>query len=142
MDTEIRRRLNALCGQLSRWPAVRETLREGAAEDALDTLLTLLRGREEPDSARVEQLLDTIDRAAAEQGLPGLTSSVRGAGPGQPPAIPSLPPGVVNPTLGWTCPLVRCNRVVLAEESVGTPVCAAAGPGANTMAPYPRRPAR
>lgn len=141
VDAGVRGRVESLCGQLSRWPEVRETLREGAAEDALDTLLALLRRREEPDSAQVEQLLDTIDRAAAEQGLPGLTSTVRGTGAGLPPGMTRLPPGVADPALGWTCPLARCTRVVLADESRSAPACAAAGPGTNTMAPYPPRPA-
>ncbi|WP_406207632.1 MULTISPECIES: hypothetical protein [unclassified Streptomyces] len=135
MDMEVRERVKALCGQLSRWPSVRETVREGAAEGALDELLTLLRGREEPDPARLEELLDTIGRAAAERGLPGLTSRVRGPIPALPHGMPAGPE-----TLGWTCPLARCTRVVLAGESEGTPVCAAADPGANAMTPYAPRP--
>ncbi|MFD4749000.1 hypothetical protein ACFWOS_26450 [Streptomyces rubiginosohelvolus] len=135
MDTEVRGRVEALCGQLSRWPSVREIVREGAAEGALDALLMLLRGREEPDPARVEELLDRIGRAAAERGLPGLTSTVRGPIPALPHGMPAGPE-----TLGWTCPLTRCTRVVLAGESVSTPVCAAAEPGANAMTPYAPRP--
>ncbi|MEJ8668112.1 hypothetical protein WKI71_04605 [Streptomyces sp. MS1.AVA.1] len=88
---EVRERVKALCGQLSRWPSVRETVREGAAEGALDELLTLLRGREEPDPARLEELLDTIGRAAAERGLPGLTSRVRGPIPALPHGMPACP---------------------------------------------------
>ncbi|MEU9731420.1 hypothetical protein [Streptomyces sp. NPDC048002] len=135
MDSEVRGRVEALCGQLSRWPSVRETVRDGDAEGALDALLTLLRRSEDPDPARLEALLDTIGRAAAAQGLPGLTSSVRGP-------VPSLPQGMLGgpENLGWTCPLARCTRVVLAGESEGTPVCAAADPAANAMTPYVPRP--
>ncbi|MFF4752167.1 hypothetical protein ACWD5R_10745 [Streptomyces sp. NPDC002514] len=135
MDAEVRGRVEALCAQLSRWPSVRETIAGGGAGDALDALMTLLRDRAEPDPARVEALLDAIDRAAAQSGLAGLTSGVRGP-------VPPLPRGIrpAPGPLGWTCPLGRCSRVVLAGESTDTPVCAAAGPDANGMTPYVPRP--
>ncbi|MET9073380.1 hypothetical protein ABZX95_14655 [Streptomyces sp. NPDC004232] len=136
MDEAVSDRVGMLCDQLSRWPELATTIRDGGAQAQLAELLTLLAGRSAPDDRRVSALIDAIEDACARQGLPGLTRR-----------LPSLPPGLGTARrtpqdgepAGWTCPLDRCSRVVLPEETPSAPICAAHGEDAR-MRPYRPRP--
>ena len=129
--TTIRGRLGLFCDQLSGWPALAQTIREGGGGRALDDLLALLGGVAEPDAARVVELLAAIERACARRGLVGLTTREPGAG--------TLPPGMsTSDGSAWVCPRGRCDRVVLPEESAA-PVCSATGGAAMTRFTIPSR---
>lgn len=137
MDTELQRRVEHLCDQLSRWPSIKATIVAGNGGAELQELAELLQANGEIDVGRTRELLDKIGDAAASRGLPGLTSRPRGPIPSLPPGMP--PPGRVPRVAGWTCPLHRCSRVVLSGEAVrpgasdGVPRCAT---GAKPMAEY------
>ncbi|MCX4773714.1 hypothetical protein [Streptomyces sp. NBC_01285] len=118
MDDVVGERVAALCGELSRWPELATMIRDAGALPQLSELLALLANRSEPDERHVTALIDVIEDACARQGLPALTRRV-----------PSLPPGTGADTrgiAGWTCPLGRCSRVVLQDETPHPPTCAAA----------------
>ena len=127
----IRDRLGLFCDQLSGWPTLARTIRDGGGGSALDDLLALLNGVAEPDAARVLELLGAIDDACARRGLVGLTSREPGTG--------VLPPGMVTvETSAWVCPRGRCDRVVLPDESAA-PVCSATGGAPMTRFTIPSR---
>jgi len=131
MDTPLRDRVGLLCEQLSRWPTLHATIRDAGAHTELDELLTILAAPKEPDRDRVLTLIDAIDQACTKVGLAGLTSRTKALSAGL-----TLPGGLEgDPSLaGWTCPLHRCERVVISQEVDGTPTCAARQ---NTpMTPY------
>ncbi|MFF0478419.1 hypothetical protein [Streptomyces sp. NPDC004284] len=128
MDDVVGERVAALCGELSRWPELATMIRDAGALPQLSELLALLANRAEPDERQVAALIDAIEDACARQGLPVLTRRV-----------PSLPPGVGADTgeiAGWTCPLGRCSRVVLQDETPHPPTCAAAWGEDGRMKPY------
>lgn len=129
MDPESRARIESLCRQLNHGAAVTKAIRDGHGESALRSLLTLLGASTEPDNVALKTLLDEVDDAATRGGLQGLTTVVR-------TTMPTLPLGVASPpdVIGWSCPLRRCSRVVLADESASTPLCAAGGDA--RMLPY------
>ena len=136
MDPESKARVEALCRQLNHGTAVTRAIRDGHGDSQLRSLLALLTAPAEPDDAALTALLDKVDDAATRGGLQGLTTVVRTAVPDSPRHMPTLPIGVNQPPdiIGWSCPLRRCSRVVLADESVDTPSCAVGG---NTgMLPY------
>ncbi|CAN3985934.1 hypothetical protein [Kitasatospora purpeofusca] len=134
MDLLLRDRVGTLCEQLSRWPSLRTSIRDGGGEHALTELLALLTGTTDPEGPRVSELVDAIEDACARQGLAGLTTREVGS----PGGIPALPPGMSGAPeiMGWTCPLGRCNRVVTPDETAHPPTCAAHGPEGR-MKPYP-----
>ncbi|MFE1949455.1 hypothetical protein ACFW9D_03190 [Streptomyces sp. NPDC059524] len=117
-----RERVGSLCDQLSRWPSLRTTVRDGGGEAELRDLLGQLASDADPDEGLVRTLLDAVERACARQGLAGLTSR-SGIGPVD---MTSLPPGLadVRGVVGWTCPLGRCDRVVTPDETAQAPTCA------------------
>lgn len=123
MDADTRERIQSLCDQLSKWPSIRDQI--GTLD--LDTLRGLLNSPAAPDEARIVELLDAVEQAGARAGLPGLTSGIRSG------AIPGLPDGFKPSIVGWTCPVKRCARVVLAGNGVGVPIC---GATSAEMAPY------
>lgn len=128
MDDVVGERVAALCGELSRWPELATVIGDAGALPQLSELLALLANRAEPDERHVATLLDVIEDACARQGLPALTRRV-----------PSLPPGMGADTggpAGWTCPLSRCSRVVLPDETPHPPTCAAAVGEDGRMKPY------
>jgi hypothetical protein len=124
MDALVRDRVGLLCDQLSRFPTLRSTIADAGASTELAELLTKLADAHEPDQARILALLNAIEQACAGVGLAGLTSRTKGFDVGL-----TLPGGLdADPGLaGWTCPLRRCDRVVIRQEAVGTttPTCAA-----------------
>lgn len=128
MDPESCARVETLCRQLGHGAAATRAVRDGLGEAKLIELLTLLRAPVEPDDAQVTALLDEVDDAATKGGLQGLTTVVR-------TEMPDLPAGTVPApeVIGWSCPLRRCSRVVLADESTVRPLCAAGDTG---MRPY------
>ncbi|MCX5145213.1 hypothetical protein AB0C90_32325 [Streptomyces sp. NPDC048550] len=134
MDAATRSRVGLLCDQLSRWPSLREIIREGGAGPELDDLLALLAGPAEPAPRRMAELVDAVERSCARQGLAGWTSRE-----GVPlPGVPTLPPGMTGTAgvAGWTCPFSRCDRVVTPDESPRPPECAAAHGRDARMKPY------
>ncbi|MFE2519465.1 hypothetical protein [Streptomyces mirabilis] len=141
MHAADRERVGLLCDQLSRWPSLTATIRDGGAETELHSLLALLASQSDPDGQRVSDLLAAIEDACARQGLPGLTNrngGFPGGIPALPPGMTELPPGMNDPgVLGWTCPLSRCNRVVTPEETTHPPACAAVPSPDGRMKPYP-----
>jgi hypothetical protein len=143
MDEAVRHRIAALCDQLSRWPSLETLIRDGGAEAELKDLLRLLVGRTDPDQGQVIALIDAVERGCARQGLAGLTNR-GGRLPSGYTALPSvsyagLPTGT-SETAGWTCPLGRCSRVVIPDESAVAPDCAAGPDGGMQMKPYTSRP--
>lgn len=134
MDQDSRTRIELLCEQLDHWPDVREVIQAGGAGGQLDELTELLRSTGSFDPGHLIALLDAIEEAAAREGLVGVTSRPRGP-------VPDLPHGMHSAhTVGWTCPLRRCTRVVLFDESRETPTCATAHADANQMTAYPSAP--
>ncbi|MEU9204833.1 hypothetical protein [Streptomyces sp. NPDC048332] len=128
MDGVVGERVAALCGELSRWPELATMIHDAGALPQLSELLALLADRADPDERHVVALIDVIEEACAGQGLPALTRRV-----------PSLPPGTGATTgaiAGWTCPLGRCSRVVLQDETPHPPTCAAALSDVGRMKPY------
>ncbi|MFD5728312.1 hypothetical protein ACFWMT_19775 [Streptomyces sp. NPDC058368] len=134
MDAMTRERVGLLCDQLSRWPSLQTTIRDGGAEDELRDLLRQLASETAPDNQRVSELLDAIERACALQGLPGLTSRTSN----NPVDMTTLPPGMtdVRSVVGWTCPIKRCNRVVTPDETSQPPTCVALHDANGRMTPY------
>lgn len=122
-------RVGLLCDQLSRWPELAEMIRDGGAHSQLEELLALLAGATNPDEHHVTELVAAIEHACARQGLPA-----------QSRGISSLPPGMGESQrgrpAGWTCPLGRCSRVVLPDETEHPPTCAAARGEDTGMKPY------
>ncbi|MET7783558.1 hypothetical protein ABZU94_39035 [Streptomyces mirabilis] len=135
MQAADRDRVGLLCDQLSRWPSLTATIRDGGAETELHDLLALLSNQSDPDSQQVSELIEAIERACARQGLTGLTHR-NGGSPG---GITALPPGMTGApeVVGWTCPLSQCNRVVTPEETSHPPACAAVPGPDGRMKPYP-----
>lgn len=121
-------RVGLLCDELSRWPELTQTIRDGGAQAQLNEVLKLLADPNDSNEQHMAQLLDAIEDACARQGLALQTR-----------AIPSLPPGTGwhgGGLAGWTCPLDRCTRVVLPDETTDPPTCAAAHGEAARMKPY------
>ena len=104
------------------WPTLYATIRNAGAHTELDELLTTLADPHQPDQDRVLALIAAIDQACTKVGLAGLTSRTKALDAGL-----TLPGGLdADPSLaGWTCPLQRCDRVVIRQEAGGTPTCAA-----------------
>lgn len=132
MQPESRARIEALCGQLGHGESVIRAIRSGNGAGALESLTALLKGADEPADAVIKPLLDGVDEAAARSGLQGLTSTSRSV-------VPDLPVGMISraTTIGWSCPLRRCSRVLLADETDGSAMCAAGG---IEMLPYEATP--
>ncbi|SEN20656.1 hypothetical protein SAMN05216267_1002280 [Actinacidiphila rubida] len=151
MDESVGERVGMFCEQLSLWPELATTIRDGGSGAALAELLTLLAGRAAPsDGPRMSVLMDAIEEACAAQGVPpGRTRRfpllpLGMGGAGHPPPPPELGRNgeAAEPAelVGWTCPLDRCSRVVLPEESASHPTCAAAHGEDRRMRPYVPRP--
>lgn len=123
MDAVLSDRVGLLCDQLSRFPSLQEFVAKAGVAAKLDELLALVADPREPDPARVRELLDAIDVACTVAGLAGLTSRTKGGVP----AGLRLPPdhSEAEGPMGWTCPLERCDRVVLRQDSAERPSCAA-----------------
>ncbi|WP_194912880.1 hypothetical protein [Catenulispora rubra] len=124
MDAALRDRIGLLCDQLSRWPVLRTTITDAGAYAELTDLLSILTGPDQPDPARVQALLESIEEAGNAVGVVGLTTRMMGLDAGLIlPGGLSADPGAM--VVGWVCPLGRCDRVVLPAEGVKTPMCAA-----------------
>ena len=125
---KFRDRLASLCDELSRWPSLEMTVRDGGAGRELHELLVLMDGELVPDPATISVLIDAVEEACNRQGLAGLTSRQAG--------MPAIPAGVtaVATVAGWTCPKGRCTRVVTPDETTEPPICAVTG--GRPMAPY------
>jgi len=131
MDIVLRDRVGLLCDQLSRWTSLHTAIRDAGAHNELAELLAALAGTSEPQADHIEALLDAIDHACARVGLASLTSRTKALDVGL-----TLPDGLRGAQwpVGWTCPLSRCDRVVIRQEAIETPHCAA---NQNApMAPY------
>jgi len=124
----VRDQVGLLCGQLSNWPSLDGIIRDAGAGTELDALLAVLGSDDAPDPVRVAGWVETIEDACARKGLAGITSREYIFRPL--PAGLSGTPGAQ----AWVCPRGRCDRVVLPEETVPTPVCAVAGGAA--MSPF------
>ena len=135
MDAAARERVGLLCDQLSRWPSLETTIRDGGAQSELTTLLALLSGDTDPDGQRITELLDASESSCAREGLVGLTSR-NGDSLG---GMAGLPPGMngAPEVVGWTCPFDRCSRVVMPDETSQPPTCAALQGPDGWMKPYP-----
>lgn len=125
--SRVRERLGVLCDQVTRHATMAETIRNAQAGEALDRVLAALRGDAEVGDKELRLLLDAIDDACAAHGLAPVT--VRG-GRGYEPLPVGM--GQVDPEpepVKWGCPHGKCGRMVYAEETDSTPVCAVSGGG-------------
>jgi hypothetical protein len=116
--TELADRIRRLCVELGRGELA-GIIRHAGAEPLLERLLRML-AAEKADPAEVAAILDTLDEAAVQAGIDGLTTGTRGYRP------VTWPVGA--PQYGWVCPQRRCSRAETESANGGdTLVCAITG---------------
>lgn len=131
MGHPVWERVAVLCGQLSDRPQLRQVIEDGGGGAELAFLLEAIRAANDPRPERIAELVDALEQVLCTVGLGSLSTRSFLA----PAAESNLPPNMTAraTTVGWTCPVARCPRVVLREESAGPPACVA---GDTRMRPY------
>ncbi|MFB7506953.1 hypothetical protein [Streptomyces broussonetiae] len=131
MGHPVWERVAVLCAQLSDRPQLRRIIEDGGGGAELASLLEAIGSADDPRPERIADLVDEIERVLRSVGLGSLSTRSFLT----PTAESTLPPGMTArpTTVGWTCPLARCPRVVLPEETAGSPACVA---GDSRMRPY------
>ncbi|MBF9072513.1 hypothetical protein [Streptacidiphilus fuscans] len=136
MGHPVWERIAVLCEQLSGTPHLKRIIESGGGGADLAALFEALGGVTDPQPEAITELIDEIERVLRSVGLSGLSTRTFL----NPASEFVLPPGMTAKptTVGWTCPLGRCSRVVLSEETSKPPVCAASDGRMKPFEVFPR----
>ena len=122
MMSVLRRRLAALCDQITQHADMDQAIRAAGAGAQLDALLAAIQATDTSDPDVLTKLLDEIEDACARDGLAGVTTALKQYTP-----LPGgFHDGQQEPAT-WVCPLWQCTRVVFDDEVPAIPLCAAGG---------------
>jgi hypothetical protein len=113
------RRIGSLCAALEADSDLRELLDEGIARDFWTRIVEAVR---QGATEKFPELLNELEKAAADGGLDGITIETREYKP-----LPPFSPGV-RTVGGWRCPHARpCGRVEVGPDQPVEPGCELTG---------------